>query len=155
MDDSDLTIGAKRNILCERAKGELIVNMDDDDYYAPDYLQKCVDAINSGADTTGLRSAYFADTANQKFWQYEYKGKQPYVIGSGMMYKKSIWERNKFKDINVGEDMHFLAVAGRIIPHGSINSFYARIHGNNTASHNAVKMFNVLNYAIFEEIFKQ
>lgn len=36
------TIGAKRNALCAMAKGEIIAHFDDDDYYAPVYLEEMV-----------------------------------------------------------------------------------------------------------------
>src|SRR5689334_12059527 len=32
-----LSIGEKRNLLIDNAKGEIIVQFDDDDYYCPDY----------------------------------------------------------------------------------------------------------------------
>jgi glycosyltransferase involved in cell wall biosynthesis len=34
-----MTIGARRNVLCEAAKGSIIVQFDDDDYYAPHYIE--------------------------------------------------------------------------------------------------------------------
>jgi glycosyltransferase involved in cell wall biosynthesis len=35
----EMTIGAKRNVLCAAAQGETIVHFDDDDYYGPQYIQ--------------------------------------------------------------------------------------------------------------------
>lgn len=39
------TIGAKRNHLAKMATGEIIAHFDDDDYYAPSYLQKMVEKL--------------------------------------------------------------------------------------------------------------
>jgi glycosyltransferase involved in cell wall biosynthesis len=40
--DTKLTLGKKRNISHEKAKGEVIVYMDDDDYYPPDRVKHAV-----------------------------------------------------------------------------------------------------------------
>lgn len=37
--EEKLSIGTKRNRLCERAQGDYIAHFDDDDFYAPNYLQ--------------------------------------------------------------------------------------------------------------------
>lgn len=104
----DGTIGAKRNEACERAKGELIINFDDDDYYTSDYVSRCVSFMaNSGANVSGLSTAYFYQKERQRAWKYEYRGAQSYVIGSGMCYYRHVWERNKFKDVNMGEDTYW------------------------------------------------
>lgn len=146
------TIGAKRNRLCEIATGEIIVHFDDDDFYSPTYIEIAVNhLINSVANTTDLNCAMFANIDKKLAWQYTYKGSQPYVLGSGMMYYKKVWERNKFKDISEGEDMHFVANAGRVIACNLFNHFYASIHGDNTCSHKSIKVFNLLDFAIFEK----
>ena len=41
-DESKRLIGAKRNILNKEAKGDIIVAMDDDDYYSPDRVSQIV-----------------------------------------------------------------------------------------------------------------
>jgi glycosyltransferase involved in cell wall biosynthesis len=128
------TIGAKRNIGCSNATGDVFLHMDDDDFYRPDWISRSVDhLLTSGANLTGLSRAYFTDELNA--WEYIYKGTQPYVCGATMCYHRVIWERNPFKEIQTGEDLHFCAGAGRIIPHAYKEGFVARIHGYNTASH--------------------
>jgi len=42
-----LLIGAKRNILNKEARGEILVAMDDDDYYVPDRVHHAVVRLNS------------------------------------------------------------------------------------------------------------
>ena len=49
---SSSTIGHKRNLMADIAKGEVIAHFDDDDYYAPDYLQTMLQLIDC-ADSTG------------------------------------------------------------------------------------------------------
>jgi glycosyltransferase involved in cell wall biosynthesis len=43
--DEKLRLGAKRNVLNEEAKGNIIIAMDDDDYYPPDRVQTVVNAF--------------------------------------------------------------------------------------------------------------
>lgn len=131
----NMNIGMKRNELCALAKGEIIVHFDSDDWYAPDYITRCVQQLQS-CDITGLSSAYFHK--GDEIYLYEYKGSQPYVIGSGMAYWKRVWERRQFRPIQSGEDMHFQASNGIVKPHGYLEGFYATIHENNTASHKAL-----------------
>ena len=45
------SIGTKRNFACEEANGEIIMHWDDDDWYAEDWINKHLIAIEStGAD---------------------------------------------------------------------------------------------------------
>jgi glycosyltransferase involved in cell wall biosynthesis len=55
-----LTIGAKRNRLNEEARGELIVAMDDDDYYHPERVHTAVQAFkkNPNVDLAGSSEIY-------------------------------------------------------------------------------------------------
>ena len=53
---SRLRLGAKRNLACREARGELIAHWDDDDWMAPDRLSVQVNALlNSNAQVTGAR----------------------------------------------------------------------------------------------------
>jgi glycosyltransferase involved in cell wall biosynthesis len=45
--DTKLNIGAKRNFLNDQAAGEIIVTMDDDDYYSPERIQHAVQTLIS------------------------------------------------------------------------------------------------------------
>src|SRR5262249_11261252 len=55
-DGPHLTIGEKRNRLVEKARGEIIVHFDDDDFYAPDYVSAMVGALlEHNADLVNLR----------------------------------------------------------------------------------------------------
>src|SRR5262249_55794825 len=44
--DRKLTIGAKRNIACTHARGDLIAHWDDDDWYASSRIRTQVDALH-------------------------------------------------------------------------------------------------------------
>lgn len=135
------SIATKRNNLCSHARGEIIAHLDDDDWVASDWLTKLVaHMVKTGADTTGINHAWFYKPHSQ-LWQYRWQGKQPYVVGGTLAYKKKIWERNPFRETatGVGEDTIFMRAAGRVIPHDYHNGFVAMIHDNNTTSHNGVR----------------
>lgn len=137
----DGSIASKRNIACQQAKGEIIMHADSDDYIHPEWVERTVKhMIATGADTTGLDTAYFYQP-HSRLWQFKWNGRQSYCIGGTLAYKRSIWEQNPFRDTKdgCGEDTLFMGKAGRIIPHKFIEGFVAMIHGNNTTSHIGVQ----------------
>jgi glycosyltransferase involved in cell wall biosynthesis len=48
-----ITIGAKRQAMNERATGQYVVHIDDDDWVAPDYIERVFEAIGSNPDCVG------------------------------------------------------------------------------------------------------
>lgn len=137
IDEGPGSIGEKRNRLCQRAKGEVIVMFDSDDFYSPDYVQICLRHMETRQATcTGLERAYFASETNA--WLYTYAGSQPYCMGSGMAFYKWIWAANNFPNVSEGEDAMFCAMAGRVMPHGHRTHALFTIHDSNTASHKAI-----------------
>lgn len=126
------SIGFKRDELCRLSQGEIIIMFDSDDWYREDYIDICIQQLQS-CDITGLSQAYFQKGDN--LYKYTWRGGQPYVLGSGMAFHKHVWGRKRFEDRNDGEDLHFQSNNGLIVPHGQIDSFRAVIHDNNTSSH--------------------
>ncbi len=53
-DEGQMTIGAKRNLLLQRAKGDYIAFVDDDDLVSTDYIQKILEAIETGPDCCSI-----------------------------------------------------------------------------------------------------
>lgn len=64
-------IGEKRNRLNMEARGEIIVCMDDDDYYPPDRVAHVVHSLRSkpGRDICGSTIAYMYFTDDGSIWQ--------------------------------------------------------------------------------------
>lgn len=136
----NVSIATKRNHLCEYARGEIIMHMDSDDYFAPNWISRTVQhMLNTGADTTGLSDAYFYK-AHSNLWRYIWNGKQKYCIGGTLAYRKSVWQDNKFRETatGFGEDTLFMRRAGVVVPHDYIRGFVAMIHGENSTSHEGV-----------------
>ena len=49
------TLGEKRNFLNKQCKGEIIICMDDDDYYSPDRVEYCVKILTNSTDMNFVR----------------------------------------------------------------------------------------------------
>jgi hypothetical protein len=131
-DYSDSIIGTKRNKLVSKAIGDIIIHMDSDDVYATDWVSKCVQALqdNPTADIVGL-SQFYATGG----FKYVGSNNSKTVWGATMAYRKTFWESNNFKDIQVGEDYLFCKKANVLI-NPYTNGFLATIHSGNTSPKN-------------------
>jgi glycosyltransferase involved in cell wall biosynthesis len=131
------TIGAKRNLACQEAYGEVIVHWDDDDWMAPWRLSYQVDSLRAArADICGLDRVLFYEPRAERAWQYVYPdGGKPWVAGGTLCYTKRYWRQHPFPDINVGEDSRFVwsdaAVRLHVLRDGTF--YVALIHPRNTS----------------------
>jgi len=130
------TIGDKRNYACMKSCGEIIMHWDDDDWYAPDWISRQVNALSvSGAQISGLNTIIIFSTATNRKWIYEdLEGDKPWICGATFAYEKSLWERYHFSSLQVGEDYDFLCNSGAITyaldyPEG----FMVTLHQGNTS----------------------
>ena len=131
-----ISIGAKRNLACDLAGGELIVHWDDDDWMAADWISSQVRTLRqSGADLCGLNRVLFYAPTQRMAWQYVYDGAQPWVCGGTLCYQRRFWEGNRFPDINVGEDNAFVwsARAKRVALNDNSMGYVATVHAGNTS----------------------
>lgn len=132
-----LDIGTKRNIACKSARGGIIVHLDDDDFYAPDWLDKQVTfLLEEELEITGLSAPVFYDQKMTEVWQYVYpEQEKPWVYGATLCYTKKLWESNPFPVSNCGEDNLFVwsNQVKSIRPHGGISSYLGQIHSGNTS----------------------
>jgi glycosyltransferase involved in cell wall biosynthesis len=138
--DQKLTIGAKRNLACEKARGEFIVHWDDDDWYPSWRVRAQVRAmIERGADMCGSSRVAYFDPARDQAWEYCYPtSKGPWVAGNTLAYRKSFWSNHKFPDIQVGEDSRFVwSSKGRaVVDLADPGLCVATVHSNNTSRKN-------------------
>jgi len=104
------TVGAKRNLACEQARGAIIVHWDDDDWYAPHRLRYQAEALlREGTDICGTTTLLYYDAQRGRAWQYVYPGAgQSWVAGGTLCYMRSFWASNRFTHVNVGEDTRFV-----------------------------------------------
>lgn len=105
------TMGAKHNLACEHARGEIIVHWDDDDWYSEWRLSYQVAELlkHPPMTLTGLSRLLFYSPSDHRAWEYVYPNLQrPWVCGSTFCYRKEFWVRHRFPDRNEGADTVFV-----------------------------------------------
>jgi predicted O-methyltransferase YrrM len=105
------SMGAKHNLACEQARGEIIVHWDDDDWFADWRLSYQVAELvkHPPMTVTGLSRVLFYRLTDRRAWEYVYPGQQrPWVCGSTFCYQKEFWLRHPFPDMNEGADTAFV-----------------------------------------------
>jgi glycosyltransferase involved in cell wall biosynthesis len=131
------TLGAKRNLACNEAQGEIIVHWDDDDWMAPGRLSyQVASLLRKQADLCGLSTVLFYDPRAERAWQYTYPaGDRPWVAGGTLCYTKAFWQGNPFADTDVGEDTRFVwnRPAKRLLALTDTTFYVAVIHPANTS----------------------
>ena len=64
-----MTVGAKRNLACEQARGDIIAHWDDDDWHAPHRLWYQVGALlEAGVEMGGITTLLFYDLQTGRAW---------------------------------------------------------------------------------------
>ena len=107
-------LGALRYRACELARGEIILHWDDDDWYPPNRISRQVETLTrTGADLCGSSRIYFLHESAQQAWVYASRGSRPWIAGSTLAYRRSLWERRPFDAVQVGEDSLFVAAMPR------------------------------------------
>src|SRR5690349_2292987 len=108
--DTRATVGAKRNLACEQARGEFIVHWDDDDWYPVDRVTRQISALRSGdQDISGSSRIYYYDVTTAQAWEYRYpRANTDWVGGNTLAYRKTFWAQHRFADIQIGEDSRFV-----------------------------------------------
>lgn len=103
-------VGAKRNVACEAARGEIIVHWDDDDWHAPHRLRYQVgELLRADADICGITNSFYYDISSRRAWHYRYSANQRFWLsGSTLCFRRDFWLEHRFADINVGEDSRFV-----------------------------------------------
>ena len=110
--DRRLVLGAKRNAMCELARGDVVLHWDDDDWVAPHRIRYQLDELRrSGADVSGASSLLYLSPDAPRAWRYEHGGGRGsrWVAGNTMCYELEAWRRGGFAEIPVGEDWRFLS----------------------------------------------
>ena len=107
---SKITLGGKLNMACELARGEIIANWDDDDWYADRRLEYQVEALqNPKIQVCGINRLLYYDVRLSRAHEYIYPDDQRvWLIGSSLCYRKKFWLLHRFADINVGMDGLFV-----------------------------------------------
>jgi hypothetical protein len=132
------TMGAKHNLACELAQGEIIVHWDDDDWMADWRLTYQIEAVRAHPSNTlcGLTRLYFYDPAADSAWQYVYPANERrWVSGGTFCYRREFWERHRFPDMNEGADTVFVwgLEDAEVVAHARHDFYVGVVHAANTS----------------------
>lgn len=105
-----ISLGAKRNLACEAARGRILVHWDDDDIQAPNRLVRQLKVLaDPRVQVTGSSVLHYLQAGSGRCWEYRYDGEQrPWVGGATLAFKREYWRRHPFPDVQVGEDNLFV-----------------------------------------------
>ena len=129
-------LGALRNRACELARGEFIVHWDDDDWYAADRITRQVNCLQqTGAELCGSSHIHFLHASAPLAWLYAARGPRPWIAGSTLAYRRTLWERRPFDAVQVGEDSLFVAALpqDRVVDLVDPGLCIAAVHAGNTS----------------------
>lgn len=133
-----MTIGAKRNIACEESRGQVVVHWDDDDWMAPWRLTYQVGRLLANdVEICGLDRVWFFDPVAARVWQYIYpRSRRPWLCGATFCYRRRLWQRRPFANINIGEDNRFVMSVkfSHSLQLENEEFYIALIHRRNTSS---------------------
>ena len=103
-----LTVAMKRNLCVKYSKNDILVNMDDDDYYTPESLLARVKVLVSNPKINmvgcGITCCYEMNTK-----KYFLSGSKTQYAEATMTFRKSFWEKRKFNNKDIyGEGINFI-----------------------------------------------
>lgn len=105
-----MTIGAKRNLACDLAQGELIAHWDDDDWYGPRRLaEQAAPLIAQTCDVTGLVNTHLLEMPAARFWtlsgELHHRMFVGDIHGGTLMFRKSLLRQGiRYPEANLAED---------------------------------------------------
>ncbi len=130
---SRLVLGTLRNIALEHARGEYLVQWDDDDWYHPERIARQVSCLDQGYDACCL-SASLMHLDNQDFFSLPYIGYLPNGIPGSIMHRRS--KTIRYPEYRRAEDTVYLKqwMKRRYIKLPEIHAglFIRCFHGTNT-----------------------
>jgi glycosyltransferase involved in cell wall biosynthesis len=105
-----MTIGAKRNLACELAGGEIIAHWDDDDWYGPRRLAvQAAPILAHTCDVTGLVNTHLLEMPAARFWTLSGELHNRMFVadihGGTLMYRKTLLGQGiRYPQANLAED---------------------------------------------------
>jgi glycosyltransferase involved in cell wall biosynthesis len=131
-----MTIGAKRNMACRIATGDVIVHFDDDDWSAANRISHQLTLMAlSGKDVVGYNTLLFLHEVDNKIYKYLNAQGAVYSCGTCLCYTRAWWEEHPFEARDVSEDNAFLFAArgvDNVYAENGEKHMVARIHSSNT-----------------------
>jgi len=108
--DTRMTLGKKRNLMHEKALGQYIIYMDDDDYYPPERVQHAVDTLKNNPSymIAGSSEMYIYFKHINKMYQFGPYG-QNHATAATFAFRRELLTQTSFEDnAALAEEKHFL-----------------------------------------------
>jgi len=107
--DQKMTLGRKRNLLHEKSIGDILVYMDDDDYYPPERVSHAVEKLqaNPSALCAGSSEIYIYFKHIQKMYQFG-PYKQSHATAGTFAFKRELIQNKYDDDACLAEEKSFL-----------------------------------------------
>ena len=108
--DKKMTLGKKRNLMHEKSCGDILVYMDDDDYYPSTRVSHAVDTLlkNPSALCAGASEIYIYYKHIHKMYQFGPYSKTHATAGT-FAFKKELLKQTQYNDeTSLGEEKEFL-----------------------------------------------
>jgi len=108
--EKKLKLGRKRNLMHEKSKGEMLVYMDDDDYYPPDRVNHAVNRLRSQPKALAAGSSvvyiYFNDL--DKIFQFGPYGPMHATAGTFAFKRELLSQTSYDNEAEMAEEKKFL-----------------------------------------------
>jgi len=108
--DEKMNLGKKRNLMHEKAKGEFIIYMDDDDYYPPERVAHAVETLqkNPQAMVAGSSEMYIYFKHINKMYQFGPYGPN-HATAATFAFRREYLKHANYEDgAALAEERHFL-----------------------------------------------
>jgi glycosyltransferase involved in cell wall biosynthesis len=108
--DKKMTLGKKRNLMHDKSIGEIIVYMDDDDYYPPERVSHAVETLksNPSALCAGSSEIYIYFKHISKLYQFGPYGPTHATAGT-FAFRRKLLETSRYEDdASLAEEKAFL-----------------------------------------------
>ena len=108
--DKKMNLGEKRNLMHQKSKGQILVYMDDDDYYPPKRVSHAVEMLQSHPEAlcAGSSEIYIYFKHIQKLYQFGPYGANHATAGT-FAFKRKLLQDHKYEDhASLAEEKAFL-----------------------------------------------
>ena len=108
--DEKMSLGKKRNLMHEKTKGDILVYMDDDDYYPPNRVSHAVETLTNHPEAlcAGSSRMYIYFKHINKIWAFGPYGPNHATAGT-FAFKRELLNQTKYEDgAAIAEEKAFL-----------------------------------------------
>lgn len=108
--EEKMTLGTKRNLMHDHAKGDILVYMDDDDYYPPDRVEHAVDMLTKHPEAmaSGSSKIYIYFKHNQTMYTFGPYAPNHATAGT-FAFRRDLLKTSRYDDnASIAEEKEFL-----------------------------------------------